>query len=156
MNAVERQIEAAQNRGAFDDLPGAGKPLNLTSTEDPDWWVKGLIERERLDMSAVLPSAVQLRKEAEGFPASLVDISREHAVRDVLDDFNRRVKQDRLRPAPSGVPQVIAPLVDVDEMVARWAELRRARELGRDEPAEAAPPKRRWWRRRWSEPPGVG
>ena len=41
---VERAIREAQERGEFDNLPGAGKPLrNLGSpdVEDPDWWVKG-------------------------------------------------------------------------------------------------------------------
>lgn len=148
MDAVERQIREAQARGAFDDLPGAGKPLNLGTTSDPDWWVKGLIERERLDMTAVLPSAMQLRKEAESFPESLADIAREETVREVLADFNRRVKRDRLRPAPEGMPQVIAPTVDVDDMVARWAELRRDRAAGRETVVEERPVKRRWWRRR--------
>ena len=147
MDAVERQIRAAQERGAFDDLPGAGKPLNLGSTRDPDWWVKGLIERERIDMTAVLPSAVQLRKEAEGYPESLVDVAREETVREVLEDFNRRVKLDRLRPVPEGMPQVIAPTVDVDDLIDRWSQLREARAAGREEPVEERPAKRRWRRR---------
>ena len=34
-------------RGEFDDLPGAGKPIpNLN--DDPLWWVKKFVERERL------------------------------------------------------------------------------------------------------------
>lgn len=38
---VERQIAEAQERGEFDDLPGKGKPLNLTENPfaDPDWRV---------------------------------------------------------------------------------------------------------------------
>lgn len=152
MNAVEQQIRQAQERGAFDNLPGAGKPLNLGRTDDPDWWVKGLIERERLDLSGALPSAAQLRKEAESYPASLVDVVREEAVREILEDFNRRVKQDRLRPAVGNAPQIIAPTVDVDDMVRQWALLRReraaARRAGRPEP-EPRPRRveRRWWRR---------
>lgn len=148
IDAVEHQIRQAQERGAFDDLPGAGKPLNLGRTHEPDWWVKQLIERERLDMTAVLPSAMQLRKEAEGFPRSLADISREETVREVLADFNQRVRRDRLRPAPAGMPQVIAPIVDVDELVEQWRRIRDARTAGREEPAEVSPVKRRWWRRR--------
>jgi DnaJ family protein C protein 28 len=36
---VERQIIEAQERGEFDDLPGKGKPLDLTENPfaDPDW-----------------------------------------------------------------------------------------------------------------------
>ena len=38
---VERQIIEAQERGEFDDLPGKGKPLDLTENPfaDPDWRV---------------------------------------------------------------------------------------------------------------------
>jgi len=36
---VERQIVEAQERGEFDDLPGKGKPLDLTENPfaDPEW-----------------------------------------------------------------------------------------------------------------------
>jgi DnaJ family protein C protein 28 len=38
---VERQIIEAQERGEFDDLPGKGKPLDLTENPfaDPEWRV---------------------------------------------------------------------------------------------------------------------
>ena len=38
---VERRILEAQERGEFDDLPGKGKPLDLTENPfaDPDWRV---------------------------------------------------------------------------------------------------------------------
>lgn len=38
---VERQIVEAQERGTFDDLPGKGKPLDLTENPfaDPEWRV---------------------------------------------------------------------------------------------------------------------
>ena len=35
---VDRQIREAEERGAFKDLPGAGKPLKNLDTHDPDWW----------------------------------------------------------------------------------------------------------------------
>jgi DnaJ family protein C protein 28 len=38
---IERQIIEAQERGEFDDLPGKGKPLDLTENPftDPEWRV---------------------------------------------------------------------------------------------------------------------
>src|SRR5699024_4082407 len=36
IDAVERQIRQAQARGAFDDLPGAGEPLDLGRADGPD------------------------------------------------------------------------------------------------------------------------
>ncbi len=123
---VDRQIREAQERGDFDNLPGAGKPLDLRDLDDPDWYVKRLAKRENLDLSGALPGALGLRKEAAGFPESLADVSREKNVRDILEDYNRRVLADRLRPAVGNLPPLLARTVDVDDMVERWRQLRRA------------------------------
>lgn len=126
---VERAIREAQERGEFDNLPGAGKPLrNLGNpeTEDPNWWVKGLLERENIDVTGAMPPALALRKEAETYPQSLLDLRTEESVRAVLEDYNRRVRQDRLRPALGPLPPLIARTLDVDELVRQWRELRDA------------------------------
>ena len=127
---VERAIREAQERGEFDNLPGAGKPLrNLGSpdVEDPDWWVKGLVQREQLDMTGAMPPAIALRKEAATFPESLLDLRTEESVRIVLEDFNHRVKVDRLRPAVGNLPPLLARTVDVDDLVEQWRDLRAQR-----------------------------
>lgn len=161
---ADRAIREAVERGEFDDLPGAGKPLaNLGDPDDPLWWVRRLAEREQLDFSAALPPAVALRKEAAGFPESLQDLRTEAAVREVLEDFNRRVRHDRLRPPDPGMPQLVAPTVDVDALVERWrllraerAGARRASETHPGGTATAgpggerrAPHTSRWWVRWW-------
>jgi hypothetical protein len=128
---VERAIREAQERGEFDNLPGAGKPLRSLGsldTDDPDWWVKGLVQREQLDLTGAMPPAIALRKERATFPESLLDLRTEEGVRAVLEDFNRRVRLDRLRPTIGPLPPILAPTVDVDEQVARWRELRVAAE----------------------------
>ena len=59
---VDFQVRQAMQRGDFDDLPGAGKPIRgLGLTHDPEWWVKSLIEREQL--TGVGPPALALRRE---------------------------------------------------------------------------------------------
>ena len=124
---VEQRIREAQERGEFDNLPGAGKPLPvLDEPDDPDWWVKQMIRREGLDMADALPPVVALRREAAGFPESLAAIRTETGVREVLEDYNRRVRQDRLRPAVGPFPPMLARTVDVDDLVAQWRELRAA------------------------------
>jgi hypothetical protein len=126
---VERAIREAQERGEFDNLPGAGKPLRSLGNpdaDDPDWWVKELVRRERLDLTGAMPPALALRKEGATFPESLVDLRTEEGVRAVLEDFNRRVKRERLRPTVGPLPPILAPTVDVEEQVARWRELRAA------------------------------
>ena len=152
---VDKQMREAQERGEFDDLPGAGKPLpSLGDPNDADWWVKGYIKRENLDISGALPTPLALRKEASGFPGSLVDVRTEAQVREILEDFNRRVKLDRLRPTVGDLPPLLARTVDVDEVAAQWSELRRRLAAERAAARAAAPapeqPPRpsRWWRRR--------
>jgi hypothetical protein len=135
---VERQIREAQERGEFDNLPGSGKPLPDLRTDDPDWWVKRLIERERLDISGAMPTVLSLRKEAETFPESLLDLQTEQSVRTVLEDYNRRVKLDRLRPAVGNLPPTIARTVDVDDLVEQWRLLREERVERERAAAEAA------------------
>jgi hypothetical protein len=124
----ERQVREAIERGEFDNLPGAGRPLQLgdPEVEDPDWWIKAKLRRERLDPAAALPTALHLRKEAEGFPESLRDIASEAQVRELLEDYNRRVKLDRLRPAVGPLPPLLARTVDVDQLLVRWRMLRDA------------------------------
>ena len=149
---VEKAIREAQERGEFDDLPGAGKPLHdLGDPDDPLWWVRRKAEREQLDLSLALPTALQLRKEAAGFPESLVELRSEDAVRRVLEDYNERVRRDRLRPPDPGMPQLLAPTVDVDATVERWRALRAASQPPMVDPpvtSGEARPGRRWWRRR--------
>ena len=59
---VENAIQQAIRRGEFDNLPGAGKPLEgLTGQHDPDWWIRRKIEREQL--SGLGPPALTLRVE---------------------------------------------------------------------------------------------
>ena len=118
---VERQIREAQERGAFDDLPGAGKPIpGLTGREDPNWWVKGLLEREKLP--APLPPALALRREVQDLPETLRDCHDEAAVRELVTDLNRRILEHRRRPAER--PVVFVRTVDVDQAVADWRRSR--------------------------------
>lgn len=119
---AEKAIREAIERGEFDNLPGAGKPLNLSHAGDPEWWVKNLVEREG---DVPLGGAVSLRREADGFPESLADMPHEAAVRAVLEDFNARVAADWRRPQVGKGSPVVARKVDVDAMVERWKAMRR-------------------------------
>jgi len=118
---VDRAIREAAERGEFDDLPGAGKPLDLRRAGDPDWWLKDLVEREGISVGG----AVSLRREADSFPESLADLPTEQAVRAVLEDFNQRVKDDWRRPGVGKGSPVVARLVDVDDVVQQWHRMRR-------------------------------
>ena len=43
---VERQIREAMERGEFENLPGAGKPLH-TADQGPGWWIRRYLDRLR-------------------------------------------------------------------------------------------------------------
>jgi hypothetical protein len=155
---VEKQIREAQERGDFDNLPGAGKPLDLSDSGDPDWWIKRFAARENLDLGGALPGVLALRKEAAGYPASLADVRSEANVREIIADYNKRVLADRLRPAVGNLPPLLAKTLDLDEMVERWRSLRaeveecerQARaEREAAQAAELQRDRRSWWRRLW-------
>lgn len=143
--AVEQEVRAAIERGEFDNLPGAGKPLgDLGDLNDPDWWVKRLMEREQI--TGVLPAALALRKENAELDDVLDREALAERVREILDDFNRRVKYARLQ--LRGGPPVTTPLRDVEAEVERW----RARRLARLRAQAEAKPKsdirpKNWLRR---------
>ena len=112
---VDLQVQKAIDRGEFDDLPGAGKPLPPLD-DDPNWWLKKLIERERI--TGVLPEALQLRKDDAELDAELDRQSSERVVRELLEAFNQRVVNARRQLL--GGPPVITPTRDVDAELAAW------------------------------------
>ncbi len=130
--AVEVAIQQAMRRGDFDDLPGAGKPLQgLDSVRDPDWWIRRKIEREKL--TGLGPPALTLRTEDAQLDERLDRLRSEAQVREVLDDFNTRVRHARMQLL--GGPPVVTRPRDVDEQVAAW---RIRAEAARAERARAA------------------
>ncbi len=152
---VDLQIQEAMKRGDFDNLPGAGKPIEgLGAQHDPDWWLKKLIEREKI---SVLPPALQLRKDDAELDAALDRHTAESEVRRLLEDFNARVLHARYTPV-DGPPLVTMPR-DVDHEVDAWRERRlvrrRAAEADRTRAAaelarpaaDTDTPRRRWFRR---------
>jgi hypothetical protein len=150
---VDLQIQEAMKRGDFDNLPGAGKPIkNLGAQHDPDWWVKQLIEREKV--TGVLPPALQLRKDDAELDAKLDRHTAESEVRRELEEFNARVLKARYTPV-DGPPLVTMPR-DLEAEVDAWRERRatRRREAAARRAAappaatEPAAPRRRWFRRR--------
>ena len=118
---VERQVREAIERGEFDNLPGAGRPLpSINGREDENWWVRGLLEREQLPMP--LPTSLALRREVADLPQTLADVPDEPTVRDIIEDLNRRIR-DSHRRRVDGPPIVVKP-VDVEQIVTDWRRSR--------------------------------
>lgn len=124
---VDLQIQQAIRRGDFDNLPGAGKPIpGIDGPHDPDWWLKSLIERERI--TGVLPPALALRTEDVRLDDELDRETTAEGVRRRVEDFNARIIDARRQ--LQGGPPVITPLRDVDHEVEAW-EHRRSERIAR-------------------------
>jgi hypothetical protein len=120
---VERQIREATERGDFDNLPGAGKPLpGLNGRDDEDWWIKGFLERERIPMP--LPASLALRKEVAELPQTLAGVRDEVAARRLVEDLNERIRDSHRRKIDG--PALVLRPVDVEAVIAEWRG-RRAR-----------------------------
>ena len=142
---VDLQVQRAMERGEFDNLPGQGKPLgDLGTPEDRDWWLKKLIEREQI--TGVLPAALQLRKEDLELHALLDRETAEKVVRDLVEDFNRRIIEARRQ--LQGGPPVVTPTRDVEAEVERWRQRQQARRRRVEDPKAEGPARERS-RRRW-------
>ena len=135
---ADMHIRKAIERGDLDDLPGSGKPLDLSDADDPDWWLKSFMKREGL---AFLPPSIQLRKDDAALDGHLDQLSNEKAVRHEIAQFNKRVMDARYQ-LPSGPPLITMPR-DTEATVAAWADRKAARsEEARTTECEEAKAKR--------------
>lgn len=140
---AEYLVRDAMAQGKFDNLKYAGKPIpGLGESYDPDWWVKGLLQRENI--SGLGPPAILLRTEDAGLDHQLDGQYTEQQVRELLEDFNRRVIDARRQ--LQGGPPVVTRTRDVDAEVERWRARRAART---PEVAEEPRTERTWWQRLW-------
>ncbi len=149
---ADELVRQAMARGEFDNLPLHGKPIpGIGAPHDPDWWLKGFVEREQL--TGLLPEALQLRKDDAVLDAQLDAEHTETRVRELLGEFNARVVEARRQLL--GGPPVVTPTRDVDAEVARWrgrrgahharAEARAVESASRERDARRGLPL--WWRR---------
>lgn len=148
---ADRQIQAALARGDFDDLPGRGKPLATSGHHDPEWWLRSLMERERV---VLLPPSIQLRKDDAVLDERLDSLWTEGEVRREVEEFNERVIRARYD-LPAGPPLITMPR-DVDATVEAWRGRRRT---ARSEPEPERAPERSRSRRfrvpRWRRGQGA-
>lgn len=113
---IDRQIRDAESRGAFEDLPGKGKPIaDLDQPLDELWWVRRKLRDEGVSF---LPPALAIRRELEATRPLIAAAPSEDAVRTLVEDINARIR-DVNRRAISGPPTTVMPL-DVEEELARW------------------------------------
>ena len=164
---IDQQIAEAERRGLFDDLPGAGKPLNLRpGAADGDYgqaWLRDYAQREGVAAEEMLPTPLRLRREIERLAETAGEFRSEQEVREAAADLNRRIVEWRRIPVG---PPVHVRLVNADDLVARWRTARSER-AAKEAAARAAeqPPadlrqapgqRRPRWRARWSRRRNAG
>jgi hypothetical protein len=147
---IDQQIQEAQDRGAFDDLPGAGKPLPQ-HPDDEERWLREYLRREGVSSDELLPPPLKLRKERARLLESVPDMESEQQVIDAVSDLNLRIAE--WRRIPLG-PPIFVPLLDKDEMIGRWRAAGRPAAPVRDVAEVPAGPGPRPRRRRWRHGPG--
>lgn len=113
---VERQIRQAQERGDFDALPGAGRPLpDLHEPRDENWWIKKKVERERI---ASLPPALAVKHQRDEVMERVTRARSEREVRVLLEELNATIRRVNAT-VTVGPSTTIGPL-DVEAVVAAW------------------------------------
>ena len=118
---IDRQIRVGMEHGAFDDLPGHGRPVpDLDGPRDEMWWVRDKVRRENVSH---VPPTVQVRRELDAAVAAIVAAPSEVDVRAIVAGINQRVRWVNSRPT-DGPPSTVAPL-DAEAEVAAWRAARR-------------------------------
>jgi DnaJ-like protein len=121
-SSIDRQLREAAERGEFENLPGAGKPLPDHGREyDEDWWVKDWLQREGAT-AGVIPPTLALRRETEEVDGTVDRLRSEREVRDYVDELNERLRKARVGLMDG--PPVVLPLLDAGVVVAGWRERR--------------------------------
>ncbi len=120
---LDAQIRQAQERGDFDNLPGAGRPLpDRGELYDEDWWLKQWVRRE--EITGAVPTSLKVKKDAEELPERLARVSSESEVRRIVADLNERI--DRVQRGHVDGPPVVLAKLDADDVVVQWRRSRRA------------------------------
>lgn len=113
---AEETIRAAQEQGAFDNLPGQGQPLaDLDGQYDPMWWVKKWIKRQQVQ---VTPPELRVRREIEQELEQIMTLRTEAAVRGRLARLNQRIRQVNAMHVRG--PTNTLTTLDEEKVVARW------------------------------------
>lgn len=90
---AERRIEEAMREGKFDNLPGAGKPLELEpmpANEDARlaWWALRILKQQDFT-----PDEVRIRKQVDAARAEMAQATTERRVRALVTVHNELIRQ---------------------------------------------------------------
>ena len=123
---IERRIREAMQRGEFDNLPGAGLPLNLGRPGHERTWAERRMDDE--DLSGILPGPLGVRRQKQDIQETLSDVLDEETARAVIDHLNEQIARSNL--VPWSGPTIITGRLDVEATLAEWRRRRAGRGTG--------------------------
>lgn len=131
---IDRQIEKAQERGEFDELAGAGRPLpGVDRPRDELWWVRDKLKRENVEH---LPPTLKILKDRADAIAQAVDSSSEAQARSILEKMNDRIRYENSHVVVG--PPSTAVTIDVEAVLRRRRSERGPDEIDGDDASPAA------------------
>ena len=134
---VEEQIQDAQRDGEFDRLEGQGRPIpGIEQPYDPLWWVKKLLEREKL---SVLPPALEVRAKTDRTLDEVWTLLREAHVVERVAAINAEIARAN-RTTAAGPPTTLSPL-DPGAVLDEWRRRRRESPSRAPRPQDGSTPK---------------
>ena len=114
---IDWQIRVATEDGAFDNLPGAGKPLPNYGPDDNPLarWVKRQVGDEQI---SVLPPSLELLRRVESELATIGKLHDEVTVRSRVAALN--VEITRVNATVLEGPPTRLGTLNADQVVAQW------------------------------------
>lgn len=114
---VEQQIQEAMKRGEFDNLRGAGKPLEIAD-QGPGWWTRRYLDRLR-----TADRAGEIARQVDQELGRVWVLPDEAAVRDRVKELNTRLIEANKDIAEEDRVDLLNP----DQVVSTWWKMARAR-----------------------------
>lgn len=118
---VEQQIQEAIERGEFDNLPGAGKPLDTTD-DSPGWWTRRYVNRLR-----AADRAGEIARQVDQELGRVWVLPDEAAVRERLKELNMKLIEANQDLADEDRVDLLNP----DQVISIWWKMARARQSNR-------------------------
>lgn len=131
---ADRRIEEAMREGKFDNLPGAGKPLDLEPMPADEsarmmWWALRIMKNQNFT-----PDEVKWRKQIDGLRDQLDAVTTEANVVTLVNAINRLVKQINTL-GTNALNTAVAPVsLEVEQHRLRERLARKAEEDARPRP----------------------
>ena len=117
LDLAEERIRQAIERGEFDDLPGAGKPLDL-GDDDPGWWALRKL-RELVEEEQLAEMAEELQREVD---ALMLEPDESAVKQQARELYARNVALNELLP-----PGRRIPALDETSILRQWRAMYRLR-----------------------------